>query len=96
MTPSVAEILQLVETMARRLKQPVDNEMRAGGWSDKSAVSMSDALDKFADKIRSADELPAMSERPWDMIRGLDSHGIHGAGPYDELLALGHSLRRAP
>jgi hypothetical protein len=96
MTPSVAEILQLVETLAQRLTEPITDDMRAGGWRDESALRMSEALDMFAAKIRLVDDLPPKSERPWDMIRGLDSHGIHGGGPYDELLALGSSLRQAP
>jgi hypothetical protein len=42
------------------------------------------------------DELPAMSERPWDVPRGLDSLGVHGGDPDDELLALGRALRQGP
>lgn len=96
MTPSAAEILEVVETLARRLTVPITDEMRAGGWRDESAISMSEALDRFAAKIRLVGDLPPKSERPWDMIRGLDSQGIRGGGPYDELLALGSSLRKAP
>jgi hypothetical protein len=57
---------------------------------------MSGALEQPASGIRLIDDLPPKSERPWDMNRGLDSSDIHGAGPYDELLALGRSLRQAP
>jgi hypothetical protein len=96
MTPLVAEILQLVEALAHRLTEPIDDEMRACGWCDESAVRMSETLVKLAAKIRLVDDLPPKSERPWDMIRGLDSLGIHGSGPYDELLALGRSLRHVP
>jgi hypothetical protein len=66
--------------------ESVDDEMRAGGWRDESAVRMSETLVKLAAKIRLVDELPAVSERPWDMPRGLDPLGIHGGEPSGELL----------
>ncbi|MGA2835536.1 MAG: hypothetical protein ABSF84_02960 [Acidimicrobiales bacterium] len=34
MTRSVVEILQLVEILAHRLTEPVDDAMRAGGWRE--------------------------------------------------------------
>ncbi|NNN21007.1 MAG: hypothetical protein HKL80_03280 [Acidimicrobiales bacterium] len=96
MTPEVLDILSAVEELSKRLKEPVSEEMRAGGWREESALLIAGSLDKFATKIRLIDELPPMSERPWDMPRGLDSHGVHGGGPFDDLLALGHKLRQAP
>jgi hypothetical protein len=96
MTTSVVKILPLVETLGRRLMEPADDEMRAVGWRDESSVTMTETLDKLAAKIRLVAELPAMSERPWDTPRGLDSLRIHGGDPYDEQLAFGRTLRQAP
>jgi hypothetical protein len=96
MTPLAAQVLQIVETLANRLTKPITEEMRAGGWRDESAHGMSEALDEFAAKIRIADDLPPSSERLRHMARGLDMWGIHGGGPYDELLALERSLEQAP
>jgi hypothetical protein len=96
MDASVADILLDIQSLQQRLMGPVDSEMRAGGWREESASRMADALGRFASKIRLIDDLPPMSERPWDMPRGLDSHGVHGGGPYDDLIALGRKLRQAP
>ena len=81
MAPSVGEILQIVETLAHGLTETIDDDMRAGGWRDESVLRMSGTLEELATEIRLVDDLPPKSERPWDMIRGLDSLGIHGGGP---------------
>lgn len=97
MSPEIRQILKRVRALSMRLKaQPVDDEMLKGGWHDWSARGVSDVLDNLAAQIEVADELPPRSERPWDMIRHLDSAGIHGGGPYHELLELGDELRLAP
>ncbi|NNN21348.1 MAG: hypothetical protein HKL80_05015 [Acidimicrobiales bacterium] len=82
--------------MSKRLKEPVSEEMRAGGWREESASQIAEWLDGFATKIRLIDELPPMSERPWDMARALDGQNIHGGGPFDDLLDLAHKLRLTP
>src|SRR5580704_9583538 len=70
MTKSVAEILHLVETLAHRLMEPVDDEMGVGGWRDESAVRMSET----------SVELPPRSDwstnfRPCLSVRGT-CHGV--------------------
>ena len=96
MTTRAAETLQEIEQLRLRLMEPIDEEMRSGGWRQESATSMAGVLEELAAKIRLVGEIPPKSERPWDMIRGLDSLGIHGGGPFDDLLALGHKLREDP
>lgn len=96
MTPLAVQVRQIVETLANRLTEPVTEEMWAGGWRDESAHSMGEALDELAAKIRMADDIPPLSERPRHMARGLDMWEFHGGGPYDRLLVLGRSLEQAP
>ncbi|NNN22569.1 MAG: hypothetical protein HKL80_11290 [Acidimicrobiales bacterium] len=96
MSPEVTEILKTIEELSRRLREPIDDEMLTGGWSEQSAVALSEGLVKFAAKIKLVDHMPPKSERPWNMIRILDFNSVHGGGLFDDLLALGLKLRDMP
>lgn len=96
MTPEGQEVLDEIKRLQLRLESPIDEGMRAGGWRQESATKIISALGEFGKKIQLIGELPPMSERPWDMARGLDSHGVHGGGPFNELVEFGQKLRRLP
>lgn len=96
MTEDLAAILNDLDRLQELLTQPITDEMRADGWTEQGARGMSISLADFANKIRTTGQLPPRRERPWNMARGLDAYGIHGAGPYDDLCAFGRILRDLP
>jgi hypothetical protein len=96
MEPQVAEVLQKIEALKLRLREPIDKEMQAGGWREESARALAESLEELAAKTKATGELPPISERPRHMARGLDMWGIHYGGPYDDMVALGDLLGAIP
>lgn len=96
MTPETLAILRELDEFVATLSLPLSEDLRQQGWDELSANGMRGALEDFRRKIEERGALPPMEERPWDMIRGLDSWGIDRGALWDKLCEFGDELWRAP